>query len=270
MPTVQLGGVRMHYDEAGASSGRETILFAHGLLWSGRMYAPQMQELADRYRVVAFDFRGQGRTEITESGYDMDTLTDDVVELCDALSLDRVHFVGLSMGGFVGMRLAAYHPDRVRSLSLLATAADPEPPKSARKYALMTLGARAVGTRPFLPAVMKIMFGRTFLHDPARAAERAALEDELANLSRVALPRTVRGVFTRRGVEHLLPKLRVPTLVLSGEEDVAVIPARSRATAAAIPGARFETISRAGHTMTLEQPAAVSAALRGFLEGVRA
>ena len=90
----------------------------------------------------------------------------------------------------------------------------------------------------------------------------------LAN-DRTGTPRAVAGVIWRKGIEHLLSRIDVPTLVLSGEEDVAVTPARSRRTAEAIRGARFRTIPSAGHSSSLENPEAVNDALRAFFAEVR-
>src|SRR5262249_59370825 len=87
-----------------------------------------------RFRCVAFDFRGQGQSEVTESGYDLETLTADAIELIEKLRLAPAHFVGLSMGGMIGMRLAARRPELVRSLALLETSADPEPEENVPKY----------------------------------------------------------------------------------------------------------------------------------------
>ncbi|MBF6592693.1 MAG: alpha/beta hydrolase [Ktedonobacterales bacterium] len=103
MPTSIVNGARLYYEEHGA--GPETILFAHGLLWSGRMFDAQVAALRDRYRCVTFDFRGQGQSEVTRGGYDMETLTEDTAALIATLGAAPCHFAGLSMGGFVGLRL---------------------------------------------------------------------------------------------------------------------------------------------------------------------
>src|SRR5262249_4732697 len=122
MPLRTVNGVRLNVEDVG--TGPETIVFAHGLLWSGGMYAAQVKSLRDRYRCVTFDFRGQGQSEVTPGGYDMDTLTQDAKALIEDLGVAPVHFVGLSMGGFVGFRLAARHASLLRSLVILESAAD--------------------------------------------------------------------------------------------------------------------------------------------------
>ena len=99
---------KIHYEESG--SGPETIVFSHGLLMSGEMFRDQVEALSSRYRCITFDHRGQGRSEVSKTGYDMDSLTDDAVEVIRQLDCAPCHFAGLSMGGFVGMRLAIRHP----------------------------------------------------------------------------------------------------------------------------------------------------------------
>src|SRR5438552_10053419 len=131
MLKIRVNGAEIHYESRGAG---ETILFLHGLLWGGWMFEPQMRALETTARCVAIDFRGQGGSEVTAGGYDMETLFADVVALIEALVLAPAHLVGLSMGGFVGMRIAARRPDLVRSLALLETSADPEPPENVPRY----------------------------------------------------------------------------------------------------------------------------------------
>lgn len=122
MPHISVNGVTLHYEEQG--SGAETVVFVHGLLMNHRMFDAQIEVLKTNYRCIAFDLRGQGQSEVTRSGYDMDNLTTDTAALIEALQCGPCHFVGLSMGGFIGMRLAIHHPHLLRSLSLLETSAD--------------------------------------------------------------------------------------------------------------------------------------------------
>ena len=135
MPRIAVRGADLHYEVSGA--GPETVVFAHGLLWSGRLFDRQVEALATRYRCVTFDFRGHGRSEVTVDGYDMDSLAADAAALIEALGCAPCHFVGLSMGGFVGMRLAIRQPRLLRSLILLETSADPEPEADRRRYRRM-------------------------------------------------------------------------------------------------------------------------------------
>lgn len=266
MPHLQLDGANVWYDEAGPDAGPSlgTLVFSHGLLWSGRMYEPQVAHFRARYRCITFDFRGQGRSEVTAGGYDMDSLALDAARLIERLGAGPCHFVGLSMGGFIGMRLAVRRPELIRSLTLLETAADPEPRANLPKYSALLLVARIFGLAPVAAPVMKIMFGDAFLKDPARAALRDEMRRQLVGNDRVGVVRATLGVILREGVSGI-EGIRAPTLVVSGDGERAVVPARSRATADRIPGARFLRIPRAGHTSTIEEPALVIGALEEFL-----
>lgn len=263
MPTIDLPGARLWYEERG--SGPETIVFAHGLLWSGRLFEPQVAALEDRYRCITFDFRGQGRSEITADGYDMDTLAADAAALIESLGAAPCHFVGLSMGGFVAMRLGFRRPELLRSLVLIETSAEPEPEENQPRYRRLNAVARWFGLGLVVGAVMKILFGRTFLEDPARKAERRELRSRLVANRRRGITRAVTGVIEREGVLDRIHEIPVPTLIMVGDEDVATVPAKAKAIHQRIPGSRLVTIPGAGHTSNLEQPEAVNAALEDFL-----
>jgi 3-oxoadipate enol-lactonase len=267
MPRIAVRGADLHYEECGA--GPEAVVFAHGLLWSGGMFERQVEALAPRYRCVAFDFRGQGRSQVTRDGYDLDSLAADAAALIEALGCAPCHFVGLSMGGFVGMRLAIHHPRLLRSLILLGTSADPEPPASRRRYRRMNLIARWFGTRAIAEPVMRVLFGPKFLADPDRAELRAHCRRRLIANHRLGITRAARGVITRRGVYEQLDRIALPTLILVGDQDLTTPPARSERIHARIPGSRLRWIPEAGHSSTIEEPAAVNAAIDEFLASVR-
>ncbi len=266
MPTIQANGAQLHYGERGA--GPETIVFAHGLFWSGEMFAAQVAALADRYRCVTFDFRGQGQSEATRDGYDMETLTEDAATLIHQLGLAPCHFAGLSMGGFVGMRLALRHADLLRSLILIETSADPEPAENLPGYRKLLTVAQVIGVRPLAGRVMPTMFGETFMNDPARARQRAEWQERLASNRKRGILNATRGVLDRVGVADQIHQIRLPTLIIVGDEDVATRPDRAERMAERIPGARLVTIPHAGHTSTVEEPAAVTAAIEAFLTTV--
>lgn len=267
MPMLEANGARIHYEERG--DGEETIVFAHGLLWSGEMFEAQVAALSKRYRCITFDFRGQGQSGVTASGYDMDTLAGDALALIEARSAAPCHLAGLSMGGFVAMRVASRRPELVRSLILMETSADPEPDDNQRRYRMLSLVARWLSLGLVAKPVMKIMFGHTFLEDAARVAEREAWRARLVANHRIGITRAVGGVITREGVYDEIGSIRVPTLVIVGEEDVATPREKAERIHGRIPGSELVTIPHAGHTSTVENPEAVTAAIEAFLSKAR-
>ncbi|HEX8951351.1 MAG TPA: alpha/beta fold hydrolase [Polyangia bacterium] len=263
MPMLAVDGVELHYEERGSGA---PVVFSHGLLWTGGMFDAQVAALSSRYRCIAYDHRGQGRSGTSPAPYDMEQLTADAATLIEKLGAGPCHFVGLSMGGFVGMRLAARRPELLRTLTLVETAADGEPRWNVPKYRALSLVARALGFGPVVGAVMRIMFGATFLRDPARAELRARMRDELVALDVARVEAALAAVVRRRPILPELSRITTPTLVLHGDEDRAIVMPRAAEMARAIRGARLVIIPRAGHTSSVEAPEAVTRELAAFLE----
>ena len=170
MPKLRVNGVELHYEERGSGV---PIVFSHGLLWSGRMFDAQVEALSSRYRCITFDHRGQGQSPRSPSRYDMDDLALDAAALIESLGAAPCHFVGLSMGGMVGLRLALRRRELLRTLTLIESAADGEPRMNIPKYRAMSVVARLLGQGVLVRPVMKIMFGPAFLRDRDRADDRA-------------------------------------------------------------------------------------------------
>ncbi len=266
MPYISVNGVRLHYTVSG--QGQETIVFSHGLLMSGRMFDAQVAQFRDRYRCITYDHRGQGDSNAPADGYDMETVAEDGAALIRALDVGPVHFVGLSMGGFVGMRLALRHPELLRSLTIMESSADPEPEENKPKYRKMNFVARWFGLGVVVDKVMPIMFGKSFLSDPARAAQRAEWRARIKGNDRKGIVRAVKGVIDRAGVYSDLGRIATPTLILVGNEDVATVPAKSERMRDAITGSEMHVIARAGHSSSIEEPEAINKHLQVFLERV--
>ena len=273
MPTLTVNGAIVAYSDTGTPKDKPTaptIVFGHGLLFSKWMFSAQIAALRSDYRCIALDWRGQGDTPPTESGYDMDTLTGDATELIDRLVGAPVHWVGLSMGGFVGQRIAARRPELLRSLVLIDTSANPEPKPTAVQDRVLASLYRYVGITPVRRSVEKVMFAPTFRKDPAK---RAVIEDWVAQLARNdknGIRKAVLAVANRRGVADEIGSITAPTLVIVGADDVPTPVKQSRRLAELIPAARLEIVPYCGHSSTIEQPEAVTGLIRPFLADVDA
>ena len=233
------------------------------------MFEEQIAHLKGKYRCIAYDHRGQGQSEGPPGGYDMDTLSDDAAALIKDLVVEKCHFVGLSMGGFVALRMALNYPDLVRSISVLDSSADPEPQENRGKYKFLNFILRWFGAKPVVGSVMPIMFGQTFLNDPARKQLRDRWAKFLGNVpDKKAMTRAVSGVIERKGIYERLGEIKMPTLIAVGEEDTATIPAKSERMHAAISGSQFVLIPKGGHVSTIDAPDAINVALSDFFAKV--
>jgi 3-oxoadipate enol-lactonase len=267
MPMIAVNGTKLYYEDTGPGSTGQTIAWSHGLLWGTELFEPQIAALRGRYRCIAWDHRGQGKSDPDHRNtIGLELVWQDAARLLEQLDTGPVHFCGLSMGGFVAMRMAAFRPELVRSLILVETSAEPEPLENVGRYRLLTGIVKLLGPRVVQGRVREIMLGKTILTDPARRGE---VERFSALMSRRKdIWRAVNGVIDRAPIHGDLGRITVPTLILAGEEDVATPPEKAERIAAGIRGATLVRVPRAGHSSTVEEPAAVIAAIEGFLAGL--
>lgn len=261
MPKMSINDCRLYYEFSG--EGRQTVMFSHGLLLSTRLFDAQVEALQGQYRILNYDHRGQGQSEDSNHTIDMDLLYEDAVALIEQMNVGPVHFVGLSMGGFVGMRLAARRPDLVKSLTLIATSAEAE--KAKFKYTILNTLVKLFGVKAVTKSVMPIMFGQSFLTDPIRNNERLHWQSRLA-ANKKHITKSTDAVIFRAPVLSELPKIQCPTLILVGDEDVATPLARAQEIAAKLPQSELKIIQHAGHSTVIEQPEQCNQAIQEFLE----
>ncbi|MGA5200670.1 alpha/beta fold hydrolase [Streptomyces variegatus] len=269
MPTMNVNGAVVAYTDSGQPADHPdapTIVFGHGLLFSGWMFHPQIATLRHRFRCIAIDWRGQGETPPTADGFDMDSLAADAVSMIKALDVGPVHWVGLSMGGFIGQRIAARHADLLKTLTLIDTSASSEGGAKSLRYKSLAWAFRAAGARPLIRRVKPILFSAHFLRDPRNAPLLETWVNQLTSTPRIGIYRAVRGVTDRSAVDEEIGSIEIPTLILVGANDVITPPKRSEDIRDRIRGARLEIIPDCGHTSTLEQPATVTRLLSDFLD----
>lgn len=268
MPEIEANGIRLFYIDRG--SGPETVVFSHSYVVDHRHFAAQIEALTPRYRVIAYDHRDHGQSQRVSGTYDLDDLTADGIALIEELGVGPCHWVGLSTGGFVGLRLALRRPELLRSLVLASTSAEPEVAVRRLKYRLLLLIVRTLGFGPVMGATTKAMFSSAFVTSAERAAERALWQQRFTDNDPAALTRFAEAIFWRDDVSPRLGEIRVPTLVVHGEDDAALPLARAHAMADGIPGARLAVIPGGGHLCSVDAEPAFTAAVEEFLAGVDA
>jgi pimeloyl-ACP methyl ester carboxylesterase len=260
MAKIKVNGIELYYEIHG--QGSETIVFSHGLLWNGRMFHSQVDVLKSSFRVVVYDHRGQGRSGESSESFTMETNYEDALALIEALDLGPCHFAGLSMGGFVAMRLAARNPNLIKSLILMETSSDEEP--NTFKYSMLNMIVKLMGVKAVSNKVMPIMFGKKFLEEPARAKEKAYWQGQLEN-NKKSITKAVNAVISRQSVYHELPAIKCPVLIIVGDLDVATVPEKSIRIHNQLTNSRLKVIKGAGHSSCIEEPEKINQAILGFL-----
>jgi 3-oxoadipate enol-lactonase len=264
MSEIKINNTSIFYIKEG--DGAETVVFAHGLLWSHKMFMDQFNELKKKYTVIAYDHRGQGQSEVSPGAYSIDLLTDDAKALIELLSDKPVHFVGLSMGGFIGMRLAARHPGLLKSLILMETSANPEPVENLPKYKFLNGIVKYLGVLPFVAdRVMKIMFAESWLANPANKSAIKKWSKELQSNKR-SITKSVEAVLYRKGIEEEIRHIKIPTMIIVGDEDVATKPEKAKFIQMSVANSVLHMLPGAGHSSSIEKPEEVNRLLEQWLE----
>lgn len=260
------GGFSLAWDDAGPRDAPATLLLAHSMTSSLRIWDPHVAALADRYRILRWDNRGHGASDAPPGPYTLDDFADDACAILDAAGVRTVHAVGLSVGGMIMQHLAIRHPARVASLVLVDTTGR-YPPETIGKWAERAALVRREGMEPVARNVSTNVFPPEFL---ARSPEVVA---GLANEMRRADPtgyahvcEAIPALDTLAALAHL----RVPSLVVVGELDRQLPVALSRELHAALPGSRLEIVPGAGHFVPIEAPATFTGLLERFLDEIGA
>lgn len=266
MPKVTTNGVELYYIREGQG---EPVILAPGLLFGADHWRPQIDALKDEYDVVAVDLRGQHHSQTTNdpSEYEMWNQAEDLYGLIRQLGIAPVHYVGLSLGGFLGMRLALKHPEAVRSLVLIDTTDLPENPELVEMYEAFRHLLETGEMEAVLPAMPPIFFKQSFIDGNPEWIERWFNELRAADAQGTA--HTSRALDHRDDISDQTPSITVPTLVIHGTEDAAIELERGEGLAARIPGARLEKLEGAGHQSNVDSPDEVSRLIKNFLAEVR-
>ena len=252
--------VELHHVETGPSAG-PVVMLGSSLGTDHTMWSPLARELSDRFRVVAFDWRGHGLSPVPPGPYRVGDLVGDVVGLADHLGLDTFAYVGLSLGGFVGQALAARHPDRVSALVLCCTSAwfgDPAP-WHERAARVRTENS----TRWLREPLTERWFTPEFTaSDPEVVNSLLAMVEQTSPEGYAACAEAIAGTDLRPE----LAAVTAPTLVISGSEDPVSPPEAGAEIAAGVTGAQHEVIVGVSHMAQAMAPAAVSRLIGDFLD----
>lgn len=245
---IEANGVKINYELSGKKDAAVVVL-SHSLACSMVMWAPQLDLFEDQFRVLRYDTRGHGGSEAPAGSYTLEQLVDDAIGLLDRHDIERVHWVGLSMGGMIGQGLALRHPGRLDSLVLADTAAvisdEAQPAWQERIDAVRSQGMQAVAEstleRWFTPAYLKLNL------------------PEVDQIRQQILSTPLNGYIgcseAIRRLKYLdkLTAIQIPTLIIVGADDPGTPVAASEAMHARIKGSKLVVIPAAAHLSNIEQ-----------------
>jgi 3-oxoadipate enol-lactonase len=252
--------LNLHYREDGNPNG-PPVLLVHAFPTSHALWEHQIEALGQKYRLIRSDLRGFGQSPVPEPPYSMDAFAGDLMHLLDRLEIERINYVGISMGGMIGQVLTLAHPERVQSLAIcMSTSAIPEdtPPEGDPAYYICKRlfggaadRAEAEGMEPIVAMCLDRWFTPAFQASPQ--AQR------VGDIIRGNTAKGYRGgvsAMSDFNVTARLGEVSQPTLVMPGAQDQGTPVSCSETIAAALPDAHLEIVENARHIAIVEQPEA--------------
>lgn len=262
MPVIDTGKGKLHYQLEGRDDAPVLVL-SNSLGTTLDMWLPQLPALLDHFRVLRYDTRGHGQSEVTPGPYTIAQLGNDVVALLDNLQIARAHFCGLSMGGMTGIWLGIHAPERIDRLVLCNTSAAIGVPEV---WNTRIAKVRQDGIESIVDNVMERWFTADFLaHAPAQVERVKAMLRNTATEGYVANCAAVRDMDQRSE----LAKISAPTLVIGGKHDLATPPEHGELIARAIAGARYVELN-AAHLSNWEVAQGFTQQVMDFLTSTQA
>lgn len=254
MSRITVNGHEFFYREQGSGPA---ALFVHGFPLDSTMWLEQIQILSGMRRCIAPDLRGFGRSSpSTRTVLSMEDHADDLVAILDALGIEQVDLVGLSMGGYIALAFGEHHPERLRTLALVDTKSTEDSPdvKAGRDAAAERVAADG---RSGLAADM---IG-VLVAESASAWTRARLRTMIESTPAESIVAALRGMIHKPDRTTVLSNLSVPVAVIVGEHDV-LSPITDADHMAVAAGGALTIVPHIGHMSPIEDPATVAGALR--------
>ncbi|MCX7783718.1 MAG: alpha/beta hydrolase [Meiothermus sp.] len=267
MPSALINETTLYYRLDGAASGesRPTLVLLNGIFQRTEAWEPLMPFLQG-FPVLRYDMRGQGQSAVPKGPYTPELHADDLQALLKALAIERYHLLGLSNGGIVAQVFATRQPGGLQKLILLCTTARVDPLIQAKVQSWQQ-ALEWGGTRGRLQIALPWIWGRAFLEAHPEINTTPSLEQMLAAAPSVdAQQNLMNGFLTLDDLRPLLSRITVPTLVLSGEEDLLFPPLYGQEIANATPGAIHRVMPGVGHVATLENTPLLVEQFQSFLE----
>ena len=260
MPFIQTASGKLHYvlEAAPGNEDAPVLVMSNSLGTTLDMWMPQLPAFLEHFRVLRYDTRGHGQSEVMPGPYTIAQLGGDVLALLDALQIQRAHFCGLSMGGMTGMWLGIHAPERIDRLALCNTSAAIGLPEV---WNARISKVRQEGVASIIDTVLDRWFTPDFLaHAPAQVERVRRMLASMSVEGYVANCAAVRDMDQRTA----LSKIVAPTLVIAGRHDKSTPPEHGELIARAIQGAKYVALN-AAHLSNWEVAQAFTQSVLAFM-----
>lgn len=260
---ANVGGIRLKYTLDGPSSA-PVMTLSHALATNLAMWNPQMEMLTSRFRVLRYDTRGLGGSDVPEGPYTLEQMAEDLAGLLELLGIEKTHFMGISMGGMIGQVLALNHSNKLEALILCDTASRvPLEDRSGWEGRMRTAMAR--GLEPLIEPTLERWFTPSFRTErPGIVQRMRATIRATSPKGYVACCQAIQGL----DIKDRIRDITLPTLIIVGEHDQTTPVPESETLHERIRGSELVVLSSASHLSNIEQPEAFNRAAADFLSRV--
>jgi len=258
-----INGIQVNYELVGSPSA-PVVMLSHALATNLTLWDPQMEALAQSFRVLRYDSLGHGNIDAPRGPYSLEQLAQQAAGLLDALGIQRVHFVGISMGGMIGQTLALMRPSALASL-VLANSPSRIPPEAQPLWQERIKIAESVGMEPLVEPTIGRWFTPPFRTTHSDIVER--VRKMIRGTSPLGYAACCRAIAALNLTERL-HTIAMPTAIIVGEEDPGTPLSVSRTIHEQIAGSELVIVPSAAHLSNMEQPEAFNQAMTSFLNRV--
>ncbi len=245
------------------NSKNKAIIFVHGFPYDHTMWKAQIDELSEKYFCVTYDIRGLGESPVDDGQYTMESFVDDLESIMTELKLEKPILCGLSMGGYISLRALERMEEKFSAVILCDTRSESDNNEGKLKRAAAIKRINKEGLAPFAKDFITNCFG-----DDYKQNHKSEFENQIAKSSSfnpVGVKGSLLAMLGRNDTTEYLSKIKIPALVICGENDALTPTSVMKAMAEKINGAKFVVIKNSGHMSPIENPEEVNKALRDFL-----
>jgi len=263
---ANINNITIAYNEYGNG---DPLIFVHGFPFSSAMWESQAKYFSQQFRVISYDIRGHGESEVGDGQFFLEDFVEDFFSLLDVLRCEKVIAVGLSMGGYILLRAYEKTPERFRALVLCDTKSEADSNDVKLKRAIQAKEVKTHGVRYFADGFLNAVFAKRTFFDLSDEFENTNAVETIRGIilqtSPISIAGTLLALASRTDTTHVLSSITIPTLLLVGENDVLTPPSTMQAMKEIIPHATLNILSNAGHLSNMENANAYNTALEQFL-----
>jgi 3-oxoadipate enol-lactonase len=261
-----INGWRTDYNIYGKASGLP-VVFIHGFPFSQEMWRSQVADLSGEYRLITYDVRGHGESEVGDGQYTIEFFVDDLIGLLDHLRIEKAVVVGLSMGGYIALRAIERNPERFKGLVLCDTRSEADSNEGKIKRAANIQSVRTDGVQKYAEGFVKAVFAPQTFERNLEAVN--FIRQIIEKTSPVAIAGTLLALASRTDTTESLSKINVPTLILVGEHDTLTPVSAAKSMSERIRQSELHIISNAAHLSNLENLEGFNKHLSRFLRRIK-